>query len=929
MMSGNRRRGGGGTPDRRRLRPRRPDDDDSYDDEGRRGGIESDCDYEDLRDDSNRAAAVSSRESSGEGSGDEAGGRGATRGGAGAPPRRRGSGRGCGSGPERGYGSEPERGWDRRSSDRSPGRRRGPPPPPPPRRGGGGGGPRGGVRGGRYRGRKRSEVPGYGGYGGGDGSDPDRDHFADFAKDLQLAMYREEGRRRGRGGDDRRRRDRSPRGRGGDGRHSGGLPSSDWGRSDRRYGDGYRSSGPPPHQPRRERHNLSLRSFESQDPPEQFTLGGGGGRGRGPRRGQGFSQSDTNLLGRGRTPPRGGNGGRGASDSGLALAPFEPGDSSHISGASAFERDSEAGADGGQLVVYRSDDDASEGSESSDDDLPARDRLRRQQTGRWLGGRGPRIPEDHHRLDYLGPHASPSLPQSQLRRRWRIWYRRKVLPYRKLMVAQLLCVVYILVLTFSPAPVGMVDPSTGDIVDVASVENTENGVLYVNGSYRPVVAVGGWQRFCLAISRMSAFSMYPMLVVVFFTKMRALQSFLAKTPLSIHFGVIKEGHAHHTHAGRYITFDVWIHTLFHILRWASQGNMRLLWTSPAGVTGLITIIVAPLITFPMMYYKPKLRYEIRKGLHYLFYVFAITMCFHVPTSAIPNGGFIGPILGLCIFVYTLDAIYVHISMTEKIETTAFHVLSSGVRISMPVSERFQKRAGRAGYAYICIPWIDDCQWHPFSLFVDPSDPSMRQVFLMKAGDWTGAVHDALARDTTRPCWIKGPFPSPYSHASMYDNQILVASGIGITPALAAINAFKSSRRINLIWAVRDPEMLEFFLEHLYLDHSGWNLIFYTGDESLKSGIGERSANENIRINNGRPNLSSLIPNIVFGNESESPTFSLWEESEEQFAVVKGLDDDIKGRWGIMYCGGSKGVLSALRGVSIDYGIDLHVDSFAW
>ena len=58
------------------------------------------------------------------------------------------------------------------------------------------------------------------------------------------------------------------------------------------------------------------------------------------------------------------------------------------------------------------------------------------------------------------------------------------------------------------------------------------------------------------------------------------------------------------------------------------------------------------------------------------------------------------------------------------------------------------------------------------------------------------------------CWIKGPFPSPYSHASMYDNQILVASGIGITPALAAINAFKSSRRINLIWAVRDPEMIE-------------------------------------------------------------------------------------------------------------------------
>ena len=29
-------------------------------------------------------------------------------------------------------------------------------------------------------------------------------------------------------------------------------------------------------------------------------------------------------------------------------------------------------------------------------------------------------------------------------------------------------------------------------------------------------------------------------------------------------------------------------------------------------------------------------------------------------------------------------------------------------------------------------------------------------------------------------------------------------GIGITPALGAINAFKNTRRVNLIWAVRDP-----------------------------------------------------------------------------------------------------------------------------
>lgn len=125
----------------------------------------------------------------------------------------------------------------------------------------------------------------------------------------------------------------------------------------------------------------------------------------------------------------------------------------------------------------------------------------------------------------------------------------------------------------------------------------------------------------------------------------------------------------------------------------------------AGITGLITVVSTPLITFPMMYYKKKIRYEIRKAMHYLFYVFAIAMCFHVPLTAIPNGGFLAPVLGTCIVVYTLDACYVYLFMCEKIETTAFYVLSSGVRISMQVSERFKNRAGaRGGYAYICIPW---------------------------------------------------------------------------------------------------------------------------------------------------------------------------------------------------------------------------------
>jgi len=66
------------------------------------------------------------------------------------------------------------------------------------------------------------------------------------------------------------------------------------------------------------------------------------------------------------------------------------------------------------------------------------------------------------------------------------------------------------------------------------------------------------------------------------------------------------------------------------------------------------------------------------------------------------------------------------------------------------------------------------------------------------------------------------------------------------------------------------------------------------------------------------------------NSLLTPAFHPWKEDKEQEKLVKRLDNnDVMSTWGIMYCGGSKPVISALREVSIAYSIDLHIDSFAW
>ena len=76
------------------------------------------------------------------------------------------------------------------------------------------------------------------------------------------------------------------------------------------------------------------------------------------------------------------------------------------------------------------------------------------------------------------------------RKKLRMWYKTHVHAFRKIILSQVGCVLYILIVTFSYPPIGMKDPLTGNIIDTNSEVNTENGVILVNGDYRPVVAVG-------------------------------------------------------------------------------------------------------------------------------------------------------------------------------------------------------------------------------------------------------------------------------------------------------------------------------------------------------------------------------------------------------------------------------------------------------
>ena len=365
------------------------------------------------------------------------------------------------------------------------------------------------------------------------------------------------------------------------------------------------------------------------------------------------------------------------------------------------------------------------------------------------------------------------------------------------------------------------------------------------------------------------------LVMVFISKFRATTSFMARTPISLLMqGMIGDLHQLHVYCGWTVLICSTIHSMFHVLRWASQGNIYLLYHHVTGFTGTIIATSTLFVCLPMTIFKENIKYEVRKYAHYLFVVVAFCLAYHTSPKSIPNGGFSAYVFSILLVWWLLDVLYCTFALTEKIETSQFEVLrnNSGVQLTMKVSEEFRQRSKNQGgmYCYVLFPFVSGNEWHAFSLFENPTNPNERQIFLKCNGDWTTQVYKTLQeRDTNRPIWLQGPYPSPYNHAVSYDAQLLVASGIGVTPALSVIRAHKdTSRRINLVWTVRDKALLEFFLRHLYLDNSGWNLIFYTGSEPLDEEQIEIFSNTNICIIYGRPNLQRIIPNIIYGIESK-------------------------------------------------------------
>jgi ferredoxin-NADP reductase len=146
------------------------------------------------------------------------------------------------------------------------------------------------------------------------------------------------------------------------------------------------------------------------------------------------------------------------------------------------------------------------------------------------------------------------------------------------------------------------------------------------------------------------------------------------------------------------------------------------------------------------------------------------------------------------------------------------------------------------------------------MFQDPTDTKMICFMISKTGDWTKALHTAIHEPMHRRLWVSGPVVSPFETATDSDQVISVASGIGITAALSVITSHADTRKMHLIWSVRDASLLEFVMDYgARFDEDAYTFIYYTGKREL---IFRRAIPHSVFLLKGRPDLDHLISAIV-------------------------------------------------------------------
>lgn len=197
------------------------------------------------------------------------------------------------------------------------------------------------------------------------------------------------------------------------------------------------------------------------------------------------------------------------------------------------------------------------------------------------------------------------------------------------------------------------------------------------------------------------------------------------------------------------------------------------------------------------------------------------------------------------------------------------------------------------YVFVNVPEISLFEWHPFTISTCACEATpylSLHIKGMGAGSWTQRLNDLVKKHgSSFTLAVDGPHGTPI-HEDLYTDLFLIAGGIGITPCAAIFAMLKQkrfdsalqggpcTRRLRLVWAVREHCLLEFFAGHLSTtpDADGsFNDASFAGDAQanvfMTRDCAPKLKEELGRAYNfacGRPNLEQMLTEALLPRSTD-------------------------------------------------------------
>lgn len=270
-----------------------------------------------------------------------------------------------------------------------------------------------------------------------------------------------------------------------------------------------------------------------------------------------------------------------------------------------------------------------------------------------------------------------------------------------------------------------------------------------------------------------------------------------------------------------------LHGIFYVIGWAMEGNLwHQLWEwkdiGVANLAGVISLIAGLLMWVTSLHPVRKWNFELFFYTHQLYVVFVIFLALHV-------GDFIFSMTAGGIFLFILDRFLRFCQSRRTVDIISAKCLPCGT-MELVLAKPANLRYNALSFVFLQIREISWLQWHPFSVSSSPLDGKHKLAVLIKVlGKWTdelrGTIENICAaemQDSPSPAHpritasVEGPYGHEVPYHLMYENIILVAGGIGISPFLAVLSDILHRidegrpcrpRDILVVWAVKTSDEL--------------------------------------------------------------------------------------------------------------------------